>query len=47
MVLVAGYMNTVHKDKFLVMAMEVTHESSLTLAELWKTAHKDNIMEHR
>ncbi|XP_052767071.1 motile sperm domain-containing protein 2-like isoform X2 [Mya arenaria] len=42
-----GYQNTVHKDKFLVMAMEVAHESTMTFSQLWKSAQKDNIMEHK
>ncbi|XP_076446615.1 motile sperm domain-containing protein 2-like [Babylonia areolata] len=40
-----GYINTVEKDKFLVMAMEVTGDSYDT--SLWKTAPKETIMEHR
>lgn len=40
-----GYINTVDKDKFLVMAMEVTGDTYDT--NLWKTAAKDTIMEHR
>ncbi|XP_052246361.1 motile sperm domain-containing protein 2-like isoform X2 [Dreissena polymorpha] len=42
-----GYQNTVHKDKFLVMALEVQTESSKTFADLWKATPKDSIMEHR
>ncbi|XP_021356599.1 motile sperm domain-containing protein 2-like isoform X2 [Mizuhopecten yessoensis] len=42
-----GYHNTISKDKFLVMAMEVTTESQDKLAELWKTIPKENIMEHK
>ena len=38
-------MATVNRDKFLVMAMEVTGETYDT--SLWKTAPKDTIMEHR
>jgi hypothetical protein len=45
MFLCAGYMNTVDRDKFLVMAMEVTGDTYDT--SLWKTAPKDTIMEHR
>lgn len=41
----AGYINTVDRDKFLVMAMEVTGDTYDT--SLWKTAPKDTIMEHR
>lgn len=43
----AGYQNTVHKDKFLIMAMEVANESNRSFAELWKAVQKDSIMEHR
>lgn len=42
-----GYQNTVHKDKFLIMAMEVANESNKSLSELWKSVQKDSIMEHR
>ena len=44
-VCVSGYITTVDKDKFLVMAMEVTGDTYDT--SLWKTAPKDTIMEHR
>ncbi|KAK7496486.1 hypothetical protein BaRGS_00012138 [Batillaria attramentaria] len=40
-----GYLGTVNRDKFLVMAMEVTGDSYDT--SLWKTVPKDSIMEHR
>ncbi|KAK7097956.1 motile sperm domain-containing protein 2-like isoform X2 [Littorina saxatilis] len=43
--LLPGYMNTVERDKFLVMAMEVTGDTYDV--SLWKTAPKDSIMEHR
>lgn len=42
-----GYQNTVHKDKFLIMAMEVANESGESLIELWKSAQRESIMEHR
>ncbi|XP_033743770.1 motile sperm domain-containing protein 2-like isoform X2 [Pecten maximus] len=42
-----GYENTISKDRFLVMAMEVTTDSQDKLAELWKTIPKENIMEHK
>ena len=42
-----GYQNTVHKDKFLVMAMEIANESSESMVELWKSAQRESIMEHR
>ncbi|XP_053399459.1 motile sperm domain-containing protein 2-like isoform X2 [Mercenaria mercenaria] len=42
-----GYQNTVHKDKFLIMAMEVANESNKSFSELWKSVQKDSIMEHR
>jgi len=42
-----GYQNTVHKDKFLIMAIEVANESNKTFSELWKTVQKESIMEHR
>ncbi|XP_060557960.1 motile sperm domain-containing protein 2-like isoform X2 [Ruditapes philippinarum] len=42
-----GYQNTVQKDKFLIMAMEVTNESNRSFSELWKSVQKDSIMEHR
>lgn len=42
-----GYQNTVHKDKFLIMAMEVANESGENVVELWKSAQKESIMEHR
>ncbi|XP_069131475.1 motile sperm domain-containing protein 2-like isoform X2 [Argopecten irradians] len=42
-----GYENTISKDRFLVMAMEVTTDSQENLAELWKTIPKENIMEHK
>ena len=45
--LITGYQNTVYKDKFLIMAMEVANESSEPLAEMWKTAQRESIMEHR
>ena len=45
--LLTGYQNTVYKDKFLIMAMEVANESSEPLAEMWKTAQRESIMEHR
>ncbi|KAL8561547.1 hypothetical protein ACOMHN_024783 [Nucella lapillus] len=41
----AGYITTVEKDKFLVMAMEVTEDNYDT--SLWKSAPKETIMEHR
>ena len=44
---VAGYQNTVHKDKFLVMAMEIANESNESMVELWKSAQRESIMEHR
>ena len=44
---VVGYQNTVHKDKFLVMAMEIANESSESMVELWKSAQRESIMEHR
>ncbi|CAG2231486.1 unnamed protein product [Mytilus edulis] len=41
-----GY-NTVSKDKFLIMAMELTSDSADNLQQLWKTVPRENIMEHR
>ncbi|XP_060064841.1 motile sperm domain-containing protein 2-like [Ylistrum balloti] len=42
-----GFENTICKDRFLVMAMEVTTDSQEKLAELWKTIPKENVMEHK
>ena len=44
-VCVSGYINTVDRDKFLVMAMEVTGDTYDT--SLWRSAPRDSIMEHR
>ncbi|XP_025085499.1 motile sperm domain-containing protein 2-like isoform X2 [Pomacea canaliculata] len=40
-----GFLSSVSKDKFLVMAMEVTGDEYDI--SLWKTVPKDSIMEHR
>ncbi|XP_046564606.1 motile sperm domain-containing protein 2-like isoform X2 [Haliotis rubra] len=43
----AGYQNsTIQKDKFLIMGMDVTDDST-TVSELWKIVPRDSIMEHR
>jgi hypothetical protein len=37
----------VSKDKFLIMAMEMTSDPAENLGQLWKTVPRENIMEHR
>ncbi|XP_074651496.1 motile sperm domain-containing protein 2-like isoform X2 [Tubulanus polymorphus] len=44
----AGHSSTIHRDKFLVMTMEVeAGVSNSEIGELWRTASRDDIMEHR
>ncbi|ESP03679.1 hypothetical protein LOTGIDRAFT_237580 [Lottia gigantea] len=42
-----GFSSTIAKDKFLIMAMEVTNETADSINDLWKKVGKENIMEHR
>lgn len=41
-----GFEHHIHSDKFLVRAIEVTDESK-DVTEMWKTVHRESIMEHR
>ncbi|KAK3602325.1 hypothetical protein CHS0354_007119 [Potamilus streckersoni] len=41
------YFATAHKDKFLIMAMEMTDGGTDNVTEIWKNVSKESIMEHR
>ncbi|KAK3100204.1 hypothetical protein FSP39_016243 [Pinctada imbricata] len=41
------YSSSVDKDKFLIMAMEMTGDAPDNLMELWKSVQRENVMEHR
>ncbi|XP_041358108.1 motile sperm domain-containing protein 2-like isoform X2 [Gigantopelta aegis] len=43
----AEYNDNVHKDRFLIMAMELTDDNCDNAVHLWKCVPKDSIMEHR
>ena len=45
--LVSEYNDNVHKDRFLIMAMEITDDNCDNVVQLWKCVPKDSIMEHR
>ncbi|KAL5012118.1 hypothetical protein ScPMuIL_010669 [Solemya velum] len=46
-ILQQAYHQTSAKDKFLVMAVEVTDERVDNISDLWKTVPKESTMEHR
>ncbi len=52
MELLSGYQDTVHKDKFLIMSLEVAEDKVAglnveRLSHLWKEALPEAVMEHR
>ncbi|XP_064607580.1 motile sperm domain-containing protein 2-like [Liolophura sinensis] len=42
-----SYAQTISRDKFLIMAIELTEDYPTSVSDLWKTVPRENIMEHR